>query len=85
MGLGTDKKLTTNKEYLLELQKLADKHASLKEKCEGMLKEGDSIEDKVKESERVFAITDAVKSIMFEMDEVENKYYTILDNYKNKK
>ena len=75
----------TNKEYLTELQILADKHTSLKESCEGLLKEGDSIQDKVKGSERIFSITKTIDSIMVDMDLIADEYDQVLENYKNKK
>lgn len=75
----------SNKEYLKELQELSDKHSSLKDEVEDLLKEGDSIKDKLKESDRVFSITEVINSLMKEMDIIEDKYYSILKEYKDKK
>lgn len=75
----------TNKEYIKELQVLTDKHDSLKNEAESLLKKGESIKDKLKDSERVFSITESINTIMLEIDEVENEYYSILDDYKKRR
>ncbi len=62
------------KEKLKELQELADKHESLKKEVEYLISEGEKIEDKLKESERIFAITETINSIMEEIEILEEEY-----------
>ena len=75
----------TNKEYLTELQEISDKHTSMKKEVEDLLKSGDEIKDKLKESKKIFSITEIINSIMADMDDLEEKYYLILKEYKDKK
>ncbi len=75
----------TNKEYIKEIQDLADLHSSLKQEVQNLLNEGDLIKDKLKDSERVFSITESINSIMIEIEDVEDKYYSIIEEYKKRK
>ncbi len=67
-------KKKTNKEYLQELQVIADKHSETKDAIEYLLKEGDGIKDKLKESERVFGITESINKMMLDLDLLEEEY-----------
>ena len=75
----------THKEYLNELQILADKHAGLKELAESLIQEGEGIEDKLKHSNRIMAITESVNGVMSDLDKVEDEYYALLKEYKDRK
>ncbi len=79
------KKIKTNKEYLTELQEISDSHIQKKEAIEYILKEGDEIRDKFKESARVFEITETINKMMLELEDLELKYDSILLEYKNNK
>jgi hypothetical protein len=78
-------KKKTNKEYLQELQVIADKHSETKDAIEYLLKEGDGIKDKLKESERVFGITESINKMMLDLDLLEEEYDSILLDYKKNK
>lgn len=79
------KKIKTNKEYLTELQEISDSHSKKKEAIEYILKEGEEIRDKFKESARVFEITETINKMMLELEDLELKYDSILLEYKNNK
>ena len=73
------------KKTLKEIQELADKHNSLKEKIDGILSQGDSIEDKLKESERILGIKSAVESMFIEIEAIEKEYFEKIEEIKNSK
>ncbi len=75
----------TNKEYLEDLQIISDKHSEVKKTIEHLLEDGEKIKDKLKESERVFRITESINKMMLELDDLEIKYDSILLEYKKNK
>lgn len=77
--------MKTTKEYIEELQKLSDKHTSLKNEIESLLKEGENIKDKFKESARVFSITEAINILFKELESIEEQYDSLLKKYNDTK
>ena len=66
------------KEQIKELQQIADKHISLKKEIEGLLDQGDKIENKYKNFERILNIKENVESMTKELDSIEEEYYETL-------
>ena len=70
------------KKIIIELQEIADKHLVLKNEIEFLIKEGEKIEDKLKDSDRVFSIAESINKIMEEIEETEERYHNVLEEYK---
>jgi len=70
------------KKIIIELQEIADKHLILKNEIEFLIQEGEKIEDKLKDSDRLFSIAESINKIMEEIEETENKYHNVLEEYK---
>jgi len=70
------------KEKLIKVQKIVDEHTLLSSEIEFLLKEGENIIDKLQESERIFAITETINSIMKEMELLELEYEELITSNK---
>ena len=77
--------MADKKQQLKEVQELADKHSSLKNKIEGIISQGESIEDKLKESDRILGIKSAVESMFNDLDDIEKEYFNKIEEIKSNK
>lgn len=67
-------KRKSKKQLLKEMQQMADDYDAKKKEIESLLEEGDKIEDKLKSSDRIFAIQSSINSLLEEMGQIEKEY-----------